>query len=73
MNDYGDIPRSPPVEVINLMHIGNQIILPILIIIGLISNITCLKIVNKPKAKKEFNIHTFTLLGTHNHMDQYFV
>ena len=41
----------PPIEVVNLMSLRNQIILPILIVIGLISNVCCLKIVNKPKVK----------------------
>ena len=42
---------TPPIEVVNLMAIRNRIILPILIVIGLISNIGCIKIVSKPKVK----------------------
>ena len=58
MNNDVEQSHSPPREVKDLMWIRNNIVLPVLIVIGLIANIVCLKIINRPKVKKNsISIH----------------
>ena len=52
MDKYKNFPHTPPVEVMSLLNIRSNIILPVMLVISTLANSLCLHIVNRKKIRK---------------------
>ena len=58
MDKYKGFPHAPPPEVINLLNIRSNIILPVMLVFSTLANLISLQIVNRKKLKKNsISIH----------------